>query len=126
MARPPDAQDSIDSKELNAMLEVWSSVSEVADRFDVSVSSIKRYCKKNFKCSFDRLRAKRFIRTKTAIKRMQIKKALDGDNTMLIWCGKQYLGQTEKVEQKQDTQITGDIVYTTSWGNTNEPTDDKS
>jgi hypothetical protein len=32
----------------------------------------------------------------TSIRRQQFKKAMDGDTTMLIWLGKQKLGQTDK------------------------------
>jgi hypothetical protein len=42
-----------------------------------------------------------------SLKRAQFKKAVDDGNApMLIWLGKQYLGQTEKSEVKQETKAT--------------------
>ena len=44
---------------------------------------------------------------KASLRRMQWKKAEEGNATMQIWLGKQYLGQTDKQEldQKSDTKI---------------------
>jgi transposase len=104
MGRPPKAQEAIDKEELVELLKFFPSREEVADWFKVSPSSIDRFIKKNFKTTFDDLRNKSFVRTKIAIKRAQIKKALTGDNTMLIWTGKQYLGQSDKnVEVSKST-----------------------
>ena len=36
---------------------------------------------------------------------MQFKKANDGNVSMLIWLGKQYLGQTDKVEKNNTHEI---------------------
>jgi hypothetical protein len=95
MARPPKAQESIDKDELEKLMKLYPTIKEASDWFDVSVSSLERYIKANFDLSFDGLRDKSFTRTRIAIKKAQIEKALKGDNTMLIWCGKQYLGQRD-------------------------------
>lgn len=42
-----------------------------------------------------------------SLRRAQMKLAESGNATMLIWCGKQYLGQTDKVEI--DHRIASDI-----------------
>jgi hypothetical protein len=99
MARPPKAQDAIDRDELEKLMRLHPSKTEAADWFGVSESSLERFVKKNFEMSFDALRDKSFVKTKIAIKRAQIEKAIKGDNTMMIWCGKQYLGQSDKMDQ---------------------------
>lgn len=43
---------------------------------------------------------------KQRLRRKQIDVALKGNITMLIWLGKQYLGQAEKVEESGDYEIT--------------------
>lgn len=98
MGRPPKAQGRINGSELEKLLAFYPSVHETADWFGVSVSSLRRFIKAKFKTSFESLRDKRFVKTKIAIKRAQIEKALKGDNTMLIWCGKQYVGQKDEVD----------------------------
>ena len=102
MARPATARARIHKNELEKLMGFYPSEQEAADWFEVSISSLRRYIKVQFKCSFEQLRAKKFVRTKIAIKRAQIDKALKGDNSMLIWLGKQYLGQSDNVEPAED------------------------
>jgi hypothetical protein len=40
---------------------------------------------------------------RNSLRRLQVKKALEGNTTMLIWLGKQLLGQSDR----QQTEITG-------------------
>ena len=47
---------------------------------------------------------------KASLRRLQWKQAQSGDKTMLIWLGKQLLGQSDKREQKLDTSMTVNIV----------------
>lgn len=93
------AQEKINDQELLELLKFYPTVKEAADWFDVSMSTLERFIKTNHHETFDSLRDKRFVKTKVAIKRAQIKKALTGDNTMLIWVGKQYLGQRDSFEE---------------------------
>lgn len=107
MARPPAAQAKIDANELNELMKFFPSIEETADWFKVSESSLQRFVKANFGMSFDCLRNKGLNKTRTAIRRAQINLALSGDRVMLIWTGKQYLGQSEKTESvvKADVNI---------------------
>ncbi len=42
---------------------------------------------------------------KERLKRKQISVAMQGNVTMLIWLGKQYLGQAEKIEESGDYNL---------------------
>ena len=42
---------------------------------------------------------------KMSLRRKQVAMALDGDRTMLIWLGKQLLGQRDRVEQESAVRI---------------------
>lgn len=42
---------------------------------------------------------------KAALKRAQYEAALDGDKTMQTWMGKQYLGQSDKVDHKNSSSV---------------------
>src|SRR5205823_107423 len=46
---------------------------------------------------------------KVSLRRRQIKSALDGNVTMLIWLGKQFLGQTDKSR----TELAGEVAVPT-------------
>ena len=100
MARPAKESAKIDAAELEKLMKLQPSEQEAADWFDVTIKTLQRFINKHYKCSFVQLRDKSFTKTRIAIKRAQIDKALKGDNVMLIWCGKQYLGQRDKTSQE--------------------------
>lgn len=62
----------------------------------------------SFKDAFEQYSAQ----GRASIRRMQYKAAQAGDKTMLVWLGKQWLGQTDKVEQNiaQVPYIVDDIA----------------
>lgn len=63
---------------------------EMADFFNVSVDTIAR----NYAEAYKKGRAALC----ESLKRKQVQLALKGDKTMLVWLGKQYLGQKERHE----------------------------
>ena len=52
---------------------------------------------------------------KMSLRRMQMKLAEDGDKTMLIWMGKQQLGQSDKNETALTGKDGGDIKTDNKW-----------
>lgn len=54
-----------------------------------------------------------------SLKRKQVEVALAGNTTMLMWLGKQYLGQSDKTEVKQQTtgslNLTVKVVEDDDW-----------
>ncbi len=99
MGRPPTESAKIDKDELEKLMKLNLSEQEVSDWFDVQPKTLIRFVNKEFGCTFVQLRNKGFVRTKAAIKRAQIENALKGNTVLLIWLGKQYLGQSDKIEQ---------------------------
>lgn len=59
---------------------------------------------KNNKKAFAEAKEKGLSSGKASIRRMQFKAAEAGNATMLIWLGKQYLGQTDKQEIETNAQ----------------------
>ena len=88
MARP---QIDIDPEEVEKLAGLNCSVEEIADFFGVNPSTIKR----RFAPAIKKGRGN----IKISLKRKQYQVAMGGNTTMLIWLGKQYLGQADKVEQ---------------------------
>lgn len=82
-----DTKKVVDPEEVIKLAKLWCTYEEMADFFDINVETLKY----NFKESIMRGRAE----TKQALRRAQLKLALEGDRTMLIWLGKQILGQSE-------------------------------
>jgi hypothetical protein len=65
---------------------------EIASFLGVSVDTLLR------RKEFCELHKKGMEEGRMSLRRLQWKKAQDGNTTMLIWLGKQYLGQSDKQE----------------------------
>jgi hypothetical protein len=74
----------------------WSNV-QIASFFDVDESTIRK--------RFPELLAKGREKGKGYLRDLQWKAATNGNSTMLVWLGKQYLGQTDKTDPSINQQI---------------------
>ncbi len=94
----------IDWQQFDKLCSIQCSQREIASWFDCSVDTIDRAVKRvhgmNFAEYFEQKRGK----GKIALRRKQYETALGGNTTLLIWLGKQYLGQSDKQE---NTNIEG-------------------
>ncbi len=71
---------------------------EIASKLGISVDTLERACNRERLTSFaDYFGQKRQIGF-TRLRNKQFESALGGNVTMLIWLGKQFLGQSDKVE----------------------------
>ena len=96
----PDAID-MKKKEIKQQVKLFGSIiasaKEMAGWFDIHERTIERYlADKN--SDFCRIYNKARSETARSLRRVQLDKALDGDNGMLVWLGKQLLEQTDKRE----------------------------
>lgn len=94
-------EKKIDPEQMQSLMRVYPSLQDTADFFKCTTRTIERFIRKKFKLTFVAFREQNMIHTRLSIKRKMIEKAQAGDNTMLIWCSKNLLGWSDKVEQKQ-------------------------
>lgn len=71
---------------------------EIASYFQCSADTIDTKTKEHYKKYFSEIFREKRGRGRISLRRKQYEIALDGDKTMLIWLGKQYLNQAEKQE----------------------------
>lgn len=100
---------SIDTTDNNVMQQIelfgrlCATHEEMANWFECDVRTIERLMKSQEdntqESEFCRVYKKAQAESKTSLRRIQMAKALDGDNTLLVWLGKQLLGQRDKQEQ---------------------------
>src|SRR5689334_2170652 len=84
----------IDLQELERLCMLSCTDQELAGWFHVSVETIERRRKvKAFSDAMERGRAKGHI----SLRRLQLKAAEEGNSSLLIWLGRQLLGQTDQV-----------------------------
>jgi hypothetical protein len=89
MARP---RKELDYTQCRRLAEIQCTIDEIAHVLGVSDTKLKRDAP--FREIYEAAREK----GKTSLRRMQWASARKGNTAMLIWLGKQYLGQAEKHE----------------------------
>lgn len=96
MARP---KKNIDYVTVEKLASIQCTQEEIANFLGISTRTLQR------DKEFCRIYKKGMENGKMSLRRMQFKKANEGNVSMLIWLGKQYLGQTDKVENNNTHEI---------------------
>jgi hypothetical protein len=86
----------IDWDEFDKLCLLQCTLEEIASWFDCSVDTIENRVKREKHCGFSEYSKKRGSKGKISLRRHQWKAAEKGNITMLIWLGKQVLGQSDK------------------------------
>lgn len=93
-----DNKKVVDPAEVEALAKLHCSYTEMADFFGINVETLKYNFSENI--------AKGRSETKQALRRAQLKLALSGNATMLIWLGKNILNQSESpLDTAESNQI---------------------
>jgi hypothetical protein len=99
-----------DLAKLEALSSLGATNREIAAHFGVSERTIDhRRQEEEFAAAMERGAASGNL----SLRRKQMQKALAGDNTMLIWLGKQRLGQKDKIANEITGKDGGPIAHTT-------------
>ena len=107
MARP---KTEINKKQFEDLCAVQSPETEIAAWFNCSVSTVHRWCKAEYGQSFDKVFEEKRKRGLAALRSRQYEIAMKGNVTMLIFLGKQYLGQKESPELNNGEPIKIEII----------------
>lgn len=95
MARP---KKKVDREMLMALAERGLTQGEIAAVLKVSIDTIQRRYHNDFIQGAEKARA--------SLRRKQFEVAMAGNPTMLIWLGKQILGQKDEVQHSGDVGVT--------------------
>ena len=93
----------IDQEVFEGLCEIQCTKDEMCSVFNCDEKTITRWCKDTYGEGFSDIYKKKSETGKTSLRRMQWKAAKGGNTTMLVWLGKQYLGQRDK----KQTELTG-------------------
>lgn len=113
MGRPPI---EIDWEEFDKLLQLQCTKEEMASWFNCSVDTIENKLRIEHGTTFSAYRALKAPTGRVSLRRHQWLAAQKGNVAMLIWLGKQWLGQSDKVEVAQPTpeperKLTGKISF---------------
>lgn len=106
MARP---RLEIDQNQLESLCRLNPTLKDCAAFFKCSEDTIENRSKEFGYDSFSDLRNKNMVHTRLSLVRGAVKKAENGDNTMLIFCLKNLCGWADKQEVNQNQTISIDI-----------------
>lgn len=89
---------SIDWDEFEKLCIIQATEEEIAAWFNMSADLVNDRVKEKYGCTFSELSRQKRGKGKISLRRKQFQKALAGDTTLLIWLGKNMLGQSDKNE----------------------------
>jgi len=122
-AKPEGRPKSVDitNPEIRTQVELFGKLcatqKEMANWFDCTLRTIENYMSEKEDeevTEFFRVYKKAQAESTTSLRRVQMAKAIDQeDTTLLIWLGKQLLGQKDKREEDSNINSTTTIISAT-------------
>lgn len=99
----------INQEDFEKLCGMQCTIVEIAGFFNCSEDTIDRWCKRTYGETFALVFKKKSAKGKISVRRKQFQVAESGNPTMLIWLGRQYLGQTEYQEVSLSSD-TNDVI----------------
>ena len=87
----------INWEEFDKLCHIQCTINELACWFDCSVDTIENACKREKKMKFSEYYEQKRGKGRISLRRAQFQAAISGNTALMIWLGKQYLGQSENV-----------------------------
>lgn len=98
----------IDWDQVDTMCGMHCTGEEQAGILNVDYDTLNSACKREKGMGFSDYFKQKSSSGRMSLRRRQYSLAMDGNSTMLVWLGKNWLGQTDKSEVTQTTtEITG-------------------
>lgn len=107
MGRP---RIEIDWAHFEIACKLMATKEEICGLLNVSDATLQRRIKEQYDDTFEGVLKRLSGEAKVSLRRCQFRNALDGNTTMQIWLGKQYLGQADK--QEVTGKYEGDLKIT--------------
>lgn len=91
----------INAEQFENMCSILCTQQEICHILRLEYEEVDEWCKHTYGCNFPKAHAMISDGGRMSLRRKQFKKAVEDEDTrMLIWMGKQFLGQSERVESK--------------------------
>lgn len=82
------------------MIEAGCTAVGIAATFGIEEDTLRKRCPTDNKCTFSEFSQQKRAKGDDLLRMKQFEAAMKGDKTMLVWLGKQRLGQAEKTENQ--------------------------
>ncbi len=104
-------------EQVRELASIGCTQSELGRVFGLSQSQIsRRLAKEPYRSAWEGGRAEGDM----SLRRKQHELAMSGDRVMLIWLGKNRLGQADKVESSVEEKPTTQVTYIARWGGSHD------
>ena len=103
----------IDYKTLDSLCGIMCTKEEIASLLEIDEDTLHNALKRDGHDGFSVYYKKKSANGKMSLRRKQYQAAIDGNTTMLVWLGKQVLGQSDKTENRNEnnTNHQGEITF---------------
>jgi len=108
MGRP---RKEVNWEEFDKLCAIQCTEEEIAAWYDMTIDTLNARCKEEYGQTFSEVYAQKRQEGFSSLRRYQFKRATGGSDTMLIWLGKQYLGQKDKHELGLPDLVKIMVVY---------------
>ncbi|GAC1606014.1 MAG: hypothetical protein NVS3B25_35340 [Hymenobacter sp.] len=95
----------IDWKKVDRLLEAQCTATSIAARLGICVDTLYNRCKTDNKVDFSAYCQQKKESGEALLREQQFALAMKGNLGMLVWLGKQHLGQKEKAETETNSTI---------------------
>lgn len=104
----PRPLKEIDEKQFEKLCGLQCTKLEICGWFDITDKTLESWCKRTYGKGFSETFEEKRAAGKISLRRAQYELALKGNATMLIWLGRNYLGQSEDVTVKANVALDDD------------------
>lgn len=102
VGRPPK---EFDQKNFESLCQIQCTQEEICQFFGCSEKTLNRWCRDTYGVNFSQVfKDKRGV-GRISLRRAQFQAAINGNASLLIWLGKQYLGQSESAGTEEKKEI---------------------
>lgn len=106
----PRPLKEIDAKQFEKLCGLQCTKLEICGWFDITDKTLESWCKRTYGKGFSETFEEKRAAGKISLRRAQYELALKGNATMLIWLGRNYLGQSEDVTVKANVALDDDAL----------------
>jgi len=102
----------IDWAKVDEQLIYWATAKGICSKLGITDKTLEAACKRDHGISFSEYSEQKREIGKNYVRGKQFQVAMSGNVSMLIWLGKQWLGQTDKIEQKIEADVQTNVQLT--------------
>ena len=119
MTKPGRPKADIDWAVVGKLLEAGCAGTDIASQLGISPTTLQRRCRAENNVSFSAFSQQKRMAGDNLLRAAQYKAAMEGNTTMLVWLGKQRLGQSDKTQAEITGPNRGPLVITWDDGGDN-------